>query len=682
VPLLNRELSWLDFNARVLELAGDSKQPLLERAFFCSIFSSNLDEFFMVRVAGLLDQAAAGVISPSPDGLTPVETLAAVRERVLELTTAQSLLWRNELVPTLAEAGILIGDLEACSKSELLALEHYFEREIYPVLTPLGVGPGRPFPYISPLSLSIGLLANEPVSGEERFARVKLPETLPRFVAVGKRGLHVPVEALVGHFLDRLFPDIEILEHAVFRVTRDADFEVSDEADDLLEAVRSELRRRRFGDVVRLEVSARVSESLLTHLREGLDMEAPQIYPVHGLLDLADAMEIAQLPRSELKFEPWTPVTRSRLRPDIDRDLFAEIRRGDILVQHPYDSFASSVARFVEDAAKDRDVIAVKTTVYRTNDESPLVPALIDAADAGKQTACLVELKARFDERRNIEWSRRLEQAGVHVVHGFSNLKIHAKTTLVVRREGDVLRHYAHIGTGNYHSVTARTYEDLGLFTDDKEITADIADLFNYLTGFSSPRHFRKIVVAPFALRSRLLEEIRWVVEATGRGENGRIRLKVNSLTDVTLISALYDASKAGVPIEIVCRGICCLVPGLEGTSETITVLSVLGRFLEHSRVFQFQAGSESHVLMGSADLMPRNLENRIELVVPIEDQRAREELRGLFDVLLGDNTHSWLLDSEGCWKRVKHKSEHKRSAQTQLIRRARTRGRRAAAMS
>jgi polyphosphate kinase len=677
VPLLNRELSWLDFNARVLELAADPKQPLLERAFFCSIFSSNLDEFFQVRVAGVLDQISAGIATPSPDGLAPVETLAAIRGRVLELTARQSQLWEEELVPALARQGILISGIGACNEEELAQLTRLFEQEIYPVLTPLGVGPGRPFPYISPLSLSLGLLAIDAESGEERFARVKLPETLPRFVPAGTRGLRVPIESLVGHFLDRLFPGIDIVEHAGFRVTRDADFELSDEADDLLEAVRAELRRRRFGDVVRLEVSAQASERLLAHLSEGLALEPQQVYPISGLLDLADAIEIAELGRPELRFEPWTPVTRGRLRRSVGGDLFREIRRGDILVQHPYDSFATSVERFVQNAADDPNVIAIKTTVYRTNDESPLVPALIDAADDGKQTVCLVELKARFDERRNIEWSRRLEQAGVHVVHGFPNMKIHAKTTLVLRREGNLLRRYAHIGTGNYHSVTARTYEDFGLFTDDEEITADVADLFNYLTGFSTPLEYRKIVVAPFALRARLLEEILWVSAAAGRGEHARIRFKVNALTDVAVIEALCDASRAGVPIEIVCRGICCLVPGVRDVSSSIRVVSVLGRFLEHSRVFVFEAGEQVHVFMGSADLMPRNLDNRVEVVIPIEDQRARDELRHVVDVLLEDTTQSWQLDDHGHWKRLSHKGDRKRSAQTKLMRRARARARR-----
>lgn len=678
-PFLNRELSWLDFNARVLELAADHKQPLLERAFFCAIFSSNLDEFFMVRVAGLLDQVSADVMTASPDGMTPAETLAAIHERVLELTAAQSLLWHNEIEPELAEIGIPIGGTEACNEAELAQLEQRFERDIYPILTPLGVSAGRPFPYISGLSLSLGFLAIDHDSGDERFARVKLPETLPRFVSVGKRGLRLPIETLVGQFLDRLFPGIEIIEHAVFRVTRDADFEVSDEADDLLEAVRAELRRRRFGDVVRLEISDGASERLRTRLIEGLGVSPHQVYPIHGLLDLADAFEIANLPRPEHKFEPWAPVTRGRLRRDSGRDFFAEIRRGDILVQHPYDSFSTSVERFVQDAAAEPNVIAVKTTVYRTNDESPLVPALNEAADEGKQTVCLVELKARFEERHNIEWSRRLEKAGVHVVHGLPNLKIHAKTTLVVRREGGLLRRYAHIGTGNYHSVTARTYEDFGLFTDDEEITADVADLFNYLTGLGAgaPRKFRKIVVAPFALRTRLLEEIQRVVTAAERGRVTRIRIKVNAITDPAIIEALYRASQAGVPIEIICRGICSLVPEVAGVSESIRVVSVLGRFLEHSRVFIFEAGGKSRVFIGSADLMPRNLDNRVEVVVPIENTRAADELRAVLDLLLADNAQAWQLDANGIWHRLKHKGERRRVAQTRLIRRARARGRR-----
>jgi polyphosphate kinase len=466
--LLNRELSWLEFNARVLELACDERIPLLERVKFCAIFSRGLDEFFMVRVAGLLGQADAAFAPRSADGLTAPDALARIRERVVELTERQSKLWKRTIRPALAEHDIVIGGVEDCTDGELKALEGRFEREVYPVLTPLGVGPGQPFPYISGLSLSLGVLAHDPDTGEERFARVKVPEGLTRFMAVGDRGLHVPLEAVIGDFLPMLFPGMEIAERAVFRVTRDADFEVQDDADDLLEAVESELRRRRFGDVVRLEVSGSISAAMLERLRTGLGIGREQVYPIPGPLDLSELDEIAALARPDLKDEPWVPVTAPRLARSAGNDgLFDEIRRADLFVHQPYESFRTSFERFVRAAPADPGVIAMKTAVYRTSGDSPLVPALIECAEDGKQSVCLVELKARFDERRNIEWSRALEQAGVHVVYGFPDLKIHAKTTLIVRREGDALRRYAHIGTGNYHALTARIYEDVGIFTAD-----------------------------------------------------------------------------------------------------------------------------------------------------------------------------------------------------------------------
>jgi polyphosphate kinase len=541
------------------------------------------------------------------------------------------------------------------------------------------VGPGRRFPYISGLSLSLGLLAHDPRTNDERFARVKLPEILPRFTLIGER-LLIPTEEIVAHFLDRLFPAVEIVEHATFRVTRDADFEVSDEADDLFEAVQHELRQRRFGDAVRLEISASASAALCNRLCAGLAIEAAQVYPIDGLVDLGGLTEIAKLPRPELKFEPWTPVTRRAFRVDATSSLYDRIHARDVLVHHPYDSFATSVERFIASAAREPEVIAVKTTVYRTSDESEIAPALIEAAEQGMQSVCLVELKARFDEGRNIEWSRRLEQAGVHVVHGFPNMKIHAKTTLVVRREGDLLRRYAHIGTGNYHATTARSYEDFGLFTDDEEITADVADLFNFLTGLGRPKRFRKLVVAPFALRARLLEETRRVAEAARAGMKARIRIKVNALSDPEIIEALYAASVAGARIEIVCRGICTLVPGLPGVSDSIRVISILGRFLEHSRVFSFEVDGDAHVFMGSADLMPRNLDHRVEVLVPLEDQRLRDEVSSVFDLLLDDNTQAWELTPTGRWERIRRAGRGRRGTHARLISRARARARRSAA--
>ena len=641
--LLNRELSRLDFNARVLELAADPKLPLLERVKFCSIFASNLDEFFSVRVGGLMGQAVTGVTARSPDGRTPQEALAEIRERVLALTTQQTKVWKRELKPALAEEGIVIGRISDCSEKDLAELAERFEREIYPVLTPLAVGPGKPFPYISALSLSLGVFVRDPESGEVRFARVKVPELLPRFVRVGRKEIYLPMERVIAHSLTSLFPKMEVVECAAFRVTRDADFEVSDEADDLLEAIELELRRRRFGGTVRVEVAEAMSQEMLDRLKVGLGVSDDQIYPVDGLLDLADVMQIANLDRPTLKEEPWRPVTQPRLAlHEEGAELFEEIRRADILVQLPYESFTTSVEAFIWAAARDPDVIAIKTTVYRTSDESPLVPALIEASENGKQSVCLVELKARFDERRNIEWSRALERAGVHVVYGVPNLKIHAKATLVVRREGNRLRRYVHIGTGNYHAVTARDYEDVGLFTADEEIAGDVADLFNYLTGFGHPQRFRRILVAPFALRVRLIEEIRLVSQAAKAGKTARIRIKVNALTDEAVINALYGASQAGAEIDVIARSICSLRPGVAGLSENIRVRSIVGRFLEHSRLFVLEAGDKSTFLLGSPDLMPRNLDNRVEIAAPVQDSRARQRMTAIFDSLLADNTQAW----------------------------------------
>ena len=677
--LLNRELSWLDFNARVLDLVADPEVPLLERVKFCSIFSRNLDEFFAVRVGALTEQAVSGLSVQSPDGRTPRQTLSEIRERALVQTTEQSKLWKRELKPALAAEGIVIGRIADCSEKELAELAERFEREVYPVLTPLAVGPGQPFPYISPLSLSLGLFVRDPESGEERFARVKVPELLPRFLSVGRKGTLLALEHVIGHSLSALFPKMEITECAAFRVTRDADFEVSDEADDLLEAVELELRRRRFGGTVRVEVSESMSAEMLSQLKPGLGVEDDQIYPVDGLLDLADVDEIAALDRPELKDEPWRPVTQPRLAfDDGPGDLFSEVRRGDVLVHLPYESFGTSVEAFVRTAARDPDVIGLKTTVYRTSDDSPLVPALIEAAESGKQSVCLVELQARFDERRNIEWSRALERAGVHVVYGFPNLKIHAKATLIVRREANGLKRYVHVGTGNYHALTARTYEDLGLFSADEELAADVADLFNYLTGFGRPQRFRKVLVAPFTLRARLIEEIRRVAQAAGAGKRAKIRIKVNALTDEAIIEELYEASQAGAEIDIIARSICSLRPGVSGLSENIRVRSIVGRFLEHSRVFVLEAGAKSTYLMGSADLMPRNLDNRLEIVVPVEDARARQKISAMFDALLADNAQAWELRADSTWKRLRPKKDDRAlSAQAALMRSAVARARR-----
>jgi polyphosphate kinase len=680
--LLNRELSWLDYNARVLARAADSALPLLERSRNCAYFSSNLDEFFQVRVAGLMGQEEAGLLVRSPDGRTAPETLAEIRERTLELTSAQAKLWKRDLRPALADARIVVGDVEDCNRKELDELEQRFDRDIFPILTPLAVGPGQPFPYISPLSLSLGIFVRDGDTGEERFARVKVPELLPRFLAIGERGLFLPLERVIKHFLPRLFPGMEIVECCTFRVTRDADFEVSDEADDLLEAVQDELRRRRFGDVVRVEVSGSISSRMLERLERGLHAGREQIYLIQGLLDLAELQELVRLDRPDLKDEAWYPVVHPRFAAPADaEELFAEIRRNDILVHHPFDSFASSFEAFLLAASRDPAVVALKTALYRTSEDSPVVPALVEAAEHGKQSVSLIELKARFDESRNIGWSRSLEQAGVHVVYGFPNLKIHAKATLVVRREGDGLRRYVHLGTGNYNILTARTYEDYGLFTADPEIAADVADLFNHLTGFGRPQTFRKLLVAPWGLRQGLLERIRAVRRAAADGEEARIRIKVNNLTDEELIEELYRAAQEGAKIDIVARSICTLRPGVPGLSETIRVRSILGRFLEHSRFFIFDAGAKRTFLLGSADLMPRNLDHRIELLAPVEDGRAQQDLLRAFDVLLADNASAWEMSSEGRWMRLRpKKGDRGRQAQQVFMRSARARARRRAA--
>jgi polyphosphate kinase len=674
--LINRELSFLDYDRRLLELARDETNPLLERLFFLKVSAEMLDEFFMVRVAGLAGQAAAGVSRRMPDGRTAQQTLAEARQSALDLYRDQAKLWSEQLCPALTEEKIVVSSVEELEPDELAELDARFVREIFPVLTPLAVGPGQPFPYISALSISLGLFVADPDTGEERFARVKVPEGLPRFFPVGKRGRFVPLERVLAHYLPDLFPGMDVRERSLFRVTRDGDLEVSDEADDLLEAVELELHRARFGEVTRLEVSASMSQAMRERLQQGLDAADELVYPLEGLFDLADLGELWKLDRPDLKNEPWVPVARPPWNTfESAAEQFAAIRGGDLLVHHPYDSFASSFESYVDRAAADPDVIAIKSTVYRTSDDTPLVPALIDAAERGKQTVCLVEIKARGDERRNIEWSRALEQAGVHIVYGFPGLKIHAKATLVVRREAGQLRRYVHLGTGNYNAVTARAYEDFGLFTADEEIASDIADLFNHLTGFGRPVEFRKLLVAPFTLRDRLVEEIRTVADAASAGKKARIRIKVNGLTHPQVIDELYAASEAGARIELLVRGICSLRPGVAGLSEQIRVRSVLGRFLEHSRLFLFEAADRSTYFMGSADLMPRNLDHRVEVVTPVEDLALQAELAATFEALWRDTSGSFELDGGGSWQRVlPKKDERPRSGQQVLMRRARRR--------
>jgi polyphosphate kinase len=666
---LNRELSWLDWNDRCIQLGQDPTVPLLHRIRLCSFISTGLDEFFMVRVAGLERQAASGLDVRSPDGRSPHATLDEIASRVRDQVRKQSDLYEHDLLPALSEAGIKMGRVEQATRAELRALGAHYEREIYPVLTPLAIGPGQPFPYISGLSLSLGVFVRDPATGEERLARVKVPEGLSRFIAAGREGVMFPLEEVIAHFLPRLFPGMEVVESAPFRVTRDADFDVSDDADDLLQAVQVELRRRRFGDVVRLEVAHAMSQRMQRRLVDSLDVSDRQVFRIHGMLDLADVSQLADIDRPELKFEPWAGVAPPAFAND-RREMFQAIAAGDVLIHLPYDSFAATVEDFINAGARDPDSVALKTTVYRTSERSPLIPALIRAAEEGKQSVCVVELKARFDESRNIHWSRALEEAGTHVAYGFPHLKVHAKTTLIVRREGRGLRRYAHIGTGNYHAMTARVYEDFGLFTSDDDITADVADLFNLLTGFGRPQNFRKLLVSPYTLRPRLLELFASVADAARAGQPARIRIKVNHFTDAELIDALYEASEAGVQVDIVARTVCALRPGVEGLSENIRVRSVLGRWLEHSRAFILEAGDVSTYLIGSADLMPRNLDGRFEVLVPVEDEAARKQLADMFDTLYGIADYSWELLPDGSWERLP--SDGTGGAQLALIRRAR----------
>ncbi|MEA2372373.1 MAG: polyphosphate kinase [Solirubrobacteraceae bacterium] len=669
----NRELSWIAFNERVLELSEDESVPLLERLKFAAIFSSNLDEYFMVRVAGLLDQIDAGLDRPGYAGLNPRQTLAAIRERVLVLSRRQTDCAENRLFPALADRGIRIATVSDVTPEERAALRERFRRVIFPALTPLAVGPGQPFPYISNLSLSLGVIVGDPVSGHTTSPRDKVPiDILPRYGAVGDTTTFVPLEDVIADNLDSLFQGMDIIDYAVFRVSRDADLSVSDEAEDLMRAVEDELRRRRFGEVVRVEVGADMSPALLGELMAALDVDESGIYPIDGRLDLTGLWQLVRLPgHAKLRDESWTGRVHPRFRAEDGRpDVMEAMRRGDILVHHPYDSFTSSVGRFIEQAVADPNVLAIKQTVYRTSDDSPLVPALIRAAEQGKQAVCLVELQARFDERTNIVWAKALEQAGVHVVYGHPALKTHAKCVLVVRREGDGVRNYVHIGTGNYHSTTARLYTDFGLFTTDPELGQDVAELFNYLTGFGRPSSYRKALVAPSHLRDGILDQITETIDAHSEETPSRIVIKLNSLVDQRCIEALYEASRAGVKVDLNVRGICCLRPGIPGISENIEVVSIVGRFLEHSRVFAFERGGEAKVFMGSADLMPRNLDTRVELVVPLDQEDVRTEMLAAVELCLADTRNAWELRADGEWERRVPVDDDVHDAQAELMRR------------
>jgi len=676
----NRELSWLDFNDRVLQLAEDASVPLFERVKFCAIWETNLDEVFMVRLPTLHDHVEAGRSGRGADGLTANEQIDAIAEVVAEQRARVARCFTSELVPALAEHGIRFIDAQAAEGEDREELSRLFERRIFPALTPLLVGLGRPFPYTSNLSLSLAVSLRDPHQGTEALARVKVPkELLGRFLRLEREeAVFVALEDLIAANLGRLFPGMEIVDCSVFRVTRDTDYDVSDEADDVLEAVEEELRRRRFGEVVRLEVAAEMSDRLREQLVEALRIERRQVYSAAGPLDLGDLWDVVGIAGfPELRDSPHVPVTQPRLLGEDgeDADIFAAMRDADVLVHHPYDSFTTSVERFVQQAVDDPDVLAIKQTVYRTSADSPLVPALIEAAERGKQAVCMVELKARFDEQANIRWAKKLEEAGVHVVYGFPALKTHTKCVLVVRREGDGVRHYAHVGTGNYNPKTARIYTDLGLFTCDQEIGADIAEMFNYLTGYARPQRYRKVLVAPFNLQTGIAAQIERTVAAHSPADPARIRMKMNSLLDAPSIRALYRASQAGVEVRLNVRGICALRPGVEGVSENIEVNSVVGSFLEHSRIYSFERpGEEPRVYIGSGDLMPRNLYNRVELVVPVEDERVREEVLDILERSLADQTNAWDLRSDGRWVRRKAPPEGARSVQHELVERAQAR--------
>jgi polyphosphate kinase len=655
---VNRELSWLDFNDRVLQLAEDQSMPLIERLKFLAIFVTNLDEFFMIRVAGVHDQVDARIAHRGPDGMLPTEVLERIAERVRGLDRRHARQFEEVIRPGLAEHGIRIVSCEH-SDAPRAAIERHFRDDIFPVLTPLAIGPGRPFPYISNLSLSLIVWLHDPDLDHDVFARVKVPkEVLPRFVEIDK-DVFIPLENVIAAHLADLFPGMEIISHDLFRVTRDADFEVSDEADDLLQAVEDELRRRRFGEVVRLEVGAGMDPALRSHLIDWLGVDEIQVYDVEGLLDLSDLWQLADVDgHAELRQRPWMPVTHPAFVPrpgdsDDEPDVFAPMRSGDVLVHYPYQSFSTSVERFVKQAGDDPNVLAIKMTVYRTSDDSALVPSLIEAAEKGKQAVCMVELKARFDERLNIRWSRALEEVGAHVVHGIPGLKTHAKAILVVRRERTGIRHYVMIGTGNFHAKNARLYEDFGLFTTDPEIGQEVANMFNTLTGYGHPAHERKVLIAPSWMREPLIDEIDRTITAHEAGEQARIAMKMNSLVDQQMIEALYRASQAGVPIDLNIRGICCLKPGIPDVSETINVVSVVGRFLEHSRIYSFHRGEDRSYYIGSADLMPRNLDKRVELLTPVDDRELQLELDDTIERCLADDTFAWTLDSDGTtWHR------------------------------
>ena len=672
---LNRELSWLDFNARVLAVAEDHSQPVLERAKFLAIFASNLDEFYMVRVAGLKRREETGLSVRSADGLTPHEQLARIAARNQDLTEKLGRVFADELLPELQASGTSIMSWARLDEGHQRTLGRYFEDHIFPVLTPLAVDPAHPFPYISGLSLNLAVMVTDPEEGLRRFARVKVPDNVPRLIRVeadreDEQATFLPLEELIAAHLDKLFPGMEVSEHHIFRVTRNADLEVEEDRDeDLLQAMERELARRRFGPPVRLEIADTMSETMLELLLRELEVDEHDVVEVRGLLDLSCLFQLEKLQRPDLKNAPVVPATHPAFAEgQTPRSIFATLRDGDVLLHHPYDAFSTSVQRFIEQSAADPHVLAIKQTLYRTSGDSPIVNALIDAAEAGKQVVALVELKARFDEQANIQWARTLERSGVHVVYGLVGLKTHCKTALVVRQEGSTIRRYCHLGTGNYNPKTARTYEDLGLLTAEPAVGADLTDLFNVLTGYARHGTYRRVLVSPQGIRSGIVERIEAEAERARAGLPCGIRMKVNSLVDEQIIDTLYRASLAGVPIRIVVRGICALQAAVPGLSENIEVRSILGRFLEHSRVFHFAGIDERWI--GSADMMHRNLDRRIEAQVRVVDPKLTEQLDELLDSALHPQTRCWVLNSKGDWEASPRSGAQVRDHQTEMLRR------------
>jgi polyphosphate kinase len=681
---LNRELSWLDFNARVLALAEDTSLALLERAKFLAIFASNLDEFYMVRVAGLKRRDEMGLSVRSADGLTPREQLRRIGEKTQQIASRHARVFLDSIRPGLAEEGIHIvtwADLDQAERDELST---YFNEQVFPVLTPLAVDPAHPFPFVSGLSLNLAVTVKSPEEGGQHFARVKVPDNVDRFVELGglertdesarKREFRfLPMEELIAAFLPTLFPGLEIVEHHAFRITRNADFEVDEDRDeDLLQALERELARRRFGSPVRLEVADDMTENMLELLLRELDVHPGDVVQVPGLLDLSSLWQIYDVDRPALKDPTFVPATNAAFADrETPKSIFATLREGDVLVHHPYDSFSTSTQRFIEQAAVDPNVLAIKQTLYRTSGDSPIVRALIEAAAAGKQVVALVEIKARFDEQTNIRWARALEQAGVHVAYGLVGLKTHCKTCLVVRREGSTIRRYCHIGTGNYNSKTARLYEDIGLLTANPDIGADLTDLFNSLTGYSRKLSYRNLLVAPHGIRSGIIERVNREIAAQQETGNGQIRLKMNALVDEQVIDALYRASQAGVRVEVVVRGICALRPGVQGFSENITVRSILGRFLEHSRILHFRSIDEFWI--GSADMMHRNLDRRVEVLAQVKDPRLTTQLNDIFESALDPATRCWELGPEGQWTASPRAGHTVRDHQVSLMERHRS---------